>query len=173
MGQIITFPSPPTSYPDLAADLDKGESVLLIAIRWWGESFREGEDPIPCLLQGLETAGTADAAFSIDGLMSIVARVARRPVDIRCPRCPRLSDDEKHLLRAASLAQNGDRDMAEKVLRTTLLSPQAAEFALGPLEGLGELFAKARLFLSRRGLPADEEEATDDGRESWSPFSIH
>jgi hypothetical protein len=172
MGQIIAFPSPPTPYPDLAADLDKGEALLLIAIRWWGESFREGEDPIPCLLQGLETAGTADAAFSIDGLMSIVARVARRPVDIRCPRCPRLSDDEKNLLRAAGLAQNGDRDMAEKILRTSLLSAQAAEFALGPLEGLGELFAKARLFLSRRRFPGDDQ-APDDSRESWSPSSLH
>jgi hypothetical protein len=172
MGQLIAFPSPPTPYPDLAADLDKGETILLLAIRWWGESFREGEDPIPCLLEGLETAGTADAAFSIDGLMSIVARIARRPVDIRCPRCPRLSDDEKHLLRAASLAQNGDRDMTEKVLRTTLLSPQAAEFAFGPLEGLGEIFAQARLFLSRRRLSGDDH-AMDDSRESWSPSTIH
>jgi hypothetical protein len=172
MGQIIAFPRPPTPYPDLAADLDKGESILLIAIRLWVESFREGEDPLPALLQGLGTAGTADAAFSIDGLMSIVVRVARRPVDIRCPRCPHLSDDEKHLLQAASLAQNGDREMTDKVLRTTLLSPQAAEFALGPLEGLGELFAKARLFLSRRRLPTDEQEA-GDSRESWSPSSLH
>jgi hypothetical protein len=171
MGQIIAFPRPSTPYPDLAADLDQGEAVLLLALRWWGESFREDEDPIPRLLQGLETAGAADAAFSIDGLMSIVARVARRPIDIRCPRCPRLSNDEKHLLRAASLAQDGDRDMAEKVLRTTLLSPQAADFALGPLEGLGELFAKARLFLSRRRLSSDER-PTEDSRESWSP-SLH
>jgi hypothetical protein len=137
-----------------------------------GESFREGEDPIPCLLQGLETAGTADAAFSTDGVMSIVARIARRPVDIRCPRCPRLPDDEKHLLRAASLAQNGDRDMTEKALRTTLLSPQAAEFAFGPLEGLGEIFAKARLFLSPRRLSGDDQ-AMDDSRESWSPSTLH
>jgi hypothetical protein len=172
MGQLIAFPQLPTPYPDLAADLDKGESILLLAIRWWGESFREGEDPIPCLLQGLETVGTADAAFSIDGLMSIVARVARRPVDIRCPHCPRLSDNEKHLLRAVCLAQNGSRDMAEKALRTTLLSPQAAEFALGPLEGLAEIFAKARLFLSPRRLSGDDQ-AMDDSRESWSPSTLH
>ncbi len=172
MGQLIAFPSPPTSYPDFAADLDKGETILLLAIRWWGELFREGEDPIPCLLEGLETAGTADAAFSIDGLMSIVARVARRPVDIRCPRCPRLSDNEKHLLRAVSLAQNGNSNMAEKVLRTTLLSPQAAEFALGPLEGLAEIFAKARLFLSPRRFAGDDH-AMDDSRASWPPSSVH
>jgi hypothetical protein len=172
MGQLIAFPSPPAPYPDLAADLDKGETILLLAIRWWGESFLEGEDPIQCLLQGLETAGATDAAFSIDGLMAIVARVARRPVDIRCPRCPRLSDDEKHLLCAACLAQSGNRDMAEKALRTTLLSPQAAEFALGPLEGLAEIFAKARLFLSPRRLSGDNQ-VMDDGRESWSPSTLH
>jgi hypothetical protein len=172
MGQLIAFPSPPTPYPDLAADLDRAESVLLLAIRSWGESFREDEDPIAFLLRELEVAGAADAAFSIDAVMSIVVRVARRPIDIRCPCCPRLSDDEKHLLRAASFAQEGDRDMAERVLRTTLLSAQAAEFALGPLEGLGTLFAKARLFLSRRRLSGADQPA-GDSRDYWSPASLH
>src|ERR1700689_1428426 len=40
MGQIIAFPLPPTPYPDLAADLDRAECILLIAIRWWVTSVR-------------------------------------------------------------------------------------------------------------------------------------
>ena len=164
MGQIVAFPVPPTLYPDLAADLDTAECVLLIAIRSWVESHREDEDPIPRLCPGLETAGAADAAFSIDGLMTVVARTVSRQVDIHCPRCPQLSLDEKNLLLAASLAQAGDRCLAEKVLRTALLSGQGAEFAIGSLEGLGALFSEARLFLTRRRVPAPE-----DGREAWSP----
>jgi hypothetical protein len=178
MGQVIFFPVPPTPYPDLTADLDTAECVLLVAVRSWVESYRNGEDPIPQLCHGLEIAGAADAAFSIDGLMTVLSRGVTRLVDIRCLRCPHLSDDEKHLLQAASLAQAEESSLAEKVLRTTLLSAQGAEFAIGPLEGLGELFAQARLFLSRRRLIAEDptprgaiagQQAPGDSRESWSP----
>jgi hypothetical protein len=64
--------------------------------------------------------------------MSVVARSARQPIAIHCPRCPHVSDDEKTLLHAASLAQAGDAQRVEKALRTALLSAQGAEFALGP-----------------------------------------
>jgi hypothetical protein len=166
MGHIVAFPAPPTPYPNLAADLDTAECVLLVAIRSWVESRREDEDPIPRLCQGLESAGAPDAAFSIDGLMTVVARTVVRQVEIHCPRCPNLSLDEKNLLLAASLAQAGDRRLAEKVLRTTLLSGQGAEFAIGSLEGLGTLFAQVRLFLTRRRWPAT---TPPDGRQAWSP----
>jgi hypothetical protein len=168
MGQVIAFPVPPTPYPDLAAELDTAECVLLSAIRCWVESYRDGDDPIPRLRQGLETAGSPDAALPIDRLMTVLARAVTRPVDIHCPQCPRLSLDEKNLLRAASLAQGDDSHLAEKVLRTTLLSAQGADFAISALEGLGKLFAQARLFLSRRRAPADDA-AMADGREAWSP----
>jgi hypothetical protein len=168
MGQIVAFPAPPTPYPDLTADLDKAECVLLVAIRSWVACYREGEDPIPHLCQGLETAGAHDAAFSIDRLMALVARVVTRPVDIRCARRPQVSLDEKHLLRAASLAQSGDSGLAEKALRTTLLSAQGAEFAVGSLEDLGELFRQARLMLSRRRLLLGDQDGGDD-RQAWSP----
>ncbi len=168
MGQIIAFPVPPSAYPDLTADLDPAESVLLLAIRWWVESYRSGDDPVPRLCRGLEAAGLADAAFPIDGLMMVLARTVTRPVAIHCPKCPQVSPDETHLLRAVGLAQADEGLLAEKVLRTTLLSAQGAEFALGPLEGVGELFARARLLLSARRLPADEQ-AAGDARNPGSP----
>ena len=100
--------------------------------------------------------------------MFVVARSAHRQVAIHCPRCPTLSDDEKHLLNAASLAQAGRSDLAERALRTALLTAQGAEFALGPLEGLAELFAEARLLLRRRRTPAADE-ALSGVIEPWIP----
>jgi hypothetical protein len=161
MGQVIDFPVLPASYPDLSADLDTAECVLLIAVRWWVCSYRNGDDAIPRLRQGLESAGVPDAAFSIDFLMRVVATTVTRPIDIHCPRCPHLSLDEKHLLRAASLAQGDEQLLAERVLRTTLLSAQGAEFAIVPLTGLGELFAQARLLLCRRRLSTGATETAD------------
>lgn len=173
MGQIIAFPLTPVPYPDLTDDLDAAEYVLLIAIRGWVESDRQGDASIARLRQGLENAGAPEAALSIDGLMATVARAASRMVDIHPPRCPLLSWDEKHLLHAASLTQADEDRLAEKVLRTTLLSAQGAEFAMGPLKGLGDLFRQARLFLPRRRRPADDQ-ALDDSRQAWSPpQSVH
>ena len=150
MGQIIRLPVIAAGYPETSAGLDPAECVLLSAVRWWVDARRHGDDPMPRLRQGLETAGTRDAAFSVDALMTIVARTVRQPIAIHCPRCPHLSGDEKRLLHVAGLAQAGDRHLAEKALRTALLSAQGAEFALGLLEGVGELFAEARLFFRRR-----------------------
>jgi hypothetical protein len=172
MGQVIAFPLLSTPYPDLTADLATAECILLIAIRWWVQSYRDGDDAAPRLCQGLESAGAPDAAGSIDSLMQVVARTVTRPIAIHCPRCPRLSLDEKHLLQAASLVQADEDRLAEKVLRTTLLSAQGAEFAIGPLVGLGTLFAQARLLLSRRRLGTDAANTADEP-ESWSPSSLH
>jgi hypothetical protein len=160
VGEIIRLPARLADYPDAAAELEPAECVLLIAIRWWVEAYRHDEDPMPRLQQGLETAGVEAAAFSIDAVMAVVARSVVQPVAIHCPRCPRLSTDEKSLLHAASLAQSGAAAMAEKTLRGALLSAQGAEFALGPLQGLGELFARAKMLLRRRKPPAETHETT-------------
>jgi hypothetical protein len=180
MGQIIAFPVQPTPYPDHTEDLGTADCVLLLAIRWWVEDYRASTDPMPRLRSALQDAGAHDAAFPIDGLMTTIARVARRPVDIHCPRCPHVSDAEKQLLHAASLVQACNAPLAEKALRTALLSAEGAEFALAALEGLGTLFAQARLFFTRRAAPALELDSSleadspllsdiDDMREAWTP----
>ena len=95
----------------------------------------------------------------------------RRPITIHCPLCSTVSEDEKHLLHAASLAQAGPGDTAERALRTTLLSAQGAEFALGTLEGLGALFAQAGL-LFRRRLAALRGPGQMDSIEAWAPETV-
>lgn len=127
MGQVIAFPIPPTPYPDQATDLDRAENTLLTAIRFWMEVCKNREDPIPYLLQELENAGAPDAAFAIDGLMTVVARAITRSVNIQSLYCPNLLLDGKYLLHAASLAQANESNLAQAVLRTTVLSAQDAE----------------------------------------------
>lgn len=170
MGQIIRLSAAPTVFPDTSTALDPPEHVLLIAIRWWVNASRHDEDPMPRLCRDLETAGSYEAAFSIDALMATLARSVLRPIEVHFPHCPNLSSDEKILLHAAGLAQAGDTPLAEKTLRTALLSAQGAEFALGPLEGIGELFAEARLFFRRRIFPSANL-IPDDAVEPWLPAS--
>ena len=153
MRQLFHLADIQPAYPDRAAELDRSECVLLIALRCWVEAYRTSEDPIPRLTQGLDIAGAPDAAHSIDALMRTVARTARRPLDIHCPFCPGVSADEAQLLHTVSLIQAGEKAQAERMLCRELLSSNGASFALGPLEGLGEVFASARMTLRRRLAP--------------------
>jgi hypothetical protein len=168
MAQIIPFTPTLASYPTSTTLLDAAERAFLIAIRWWASAIRHGENPMPHLCRHFHTAGARDAAFSVDSLMAVVARTVRQPLATHCPHCPHPSTDETHLLHAASLVQTGESGLAERALRTALLSTSGAEFALGPLEGLGELFARARLLFSRRRSPADALPRAG-AIETWAP----
>ena len=177
MGQVIAFRPYPKRDPDRAADV--AESILLGASRSYVEVSCIGDDPIPRLRQELVAVGLDDAAFPIDAFMAVVARAARRPLRIYCPGCPDVSQDEKQLLHAASLVQSGSCRLAEKVLRMTLLSAEGAAFAIGPLEGLGELFRRAGLFLTQRARPVHDleplvhERRSGDRAEPPAPHGLH
>jgi hypothetical protein len=153
MGQIIRLPLPTREYPDDVTTLCPAETVLLLAVRWWVSDVRHRIDPLPRLCQAMHSAGAHDAAFAVDQLMAVLVRSARRPMEFHSPRCPGLSRDERDVLGAAGLAQSGEQQMAERALRAALLSAPGAEFALGSLQGLGDLFAGARLFFRRRRPP--------------------
>jgi hypothetical protein len=164
MGNIIRLPTARTACPPTTDRLGTAESVLLLAVRWWVADFRSNLDPLPRLCGAMGIAGAHDAAFSVDQFMSIAARTARRPIAIHCPRCPNLSDDERCVLHAAGLTQAGASNLAKRVLHNGLLSADGANFALGTLEGLGELFRMAHLDFGRR--PESEGNALgEDGTE--------
>jgi hypothetical protein len=174
MGQVIHLSVPWAAYPVTTEALDAAERILLLGVRWWVADYRQSVDPLPRLCEAMRSAGPREAAFSVDRLMAVIARTALRPVAIHCPRCRHLSRDETSVLYAASLVQAGESRTAERALRTALLSAPGAEFALGPLEGLGELFTRARLLFRRRQVPV-EYHSPDDAM--WIPAdenqSIH
>jgi hypothetical protein len=171
MSQIILFPAAALAYPDRTEALDETESLLLLAIRSWVSAIRHDEDPALRLELGLGRAGLHAAAPQLHTLMTALARTARRPIDVRCPRCPMLSPDEVRLLEAASLVQAGEHDLAERALALVLLSTQGAEFALEPLAGICALFAAAGGVLRRRR-PSIPREASDAPPNPWPPAAV-
>lgn len=167
MGRIMPFaPRVLRGYPAAADALDEPEAVLLRCLRSWVADVRQGTNPLPRLRDAM--AGMADAAASLDMLMRVIARTAYRPVEIGCERCPRVAADEQRLLHATRLAQGREAWLAEEALRAGLLSDTGAEFALGPLQGLGEIFLEAGLRLRPRSLvePADPAAAS---LSAWLP----
>lgn len=170
MGQIVQLVQS-RPYPETTDGLEAGESVFLIAIRWWVAAFKEDKNPTDHLFHGLLTAGVLDALVPLDALMDIVARTARRCIGIHCRRCPDVAEDEMHLLHAGSLSQAGKSMLAERALRATLLSAQGAEFVVGPLLEIGTLFAGAGLFFRRRRAPVPAIAPEGDTERGYSPLS--
>jgi hypothetical protein len=165
--EIIQFPGLDIGCPTSVAELGAAGCVLLIAMRWWVEGYRHGENALPRLYQGLEIAGAPAAVGPIQSMMDSIAQTVQRPLQIHAPSCPCLSSDERQLLDAAQLAQQGHEALAERALRTALLSAQGAEIAITKLSDIGALFAAARLYFNRRrGARNGEMPMT---HESWVP----
>ena len=152
MGQVIHLTISSAAYPNAINSLERAERTFVQAMRLWFASYRRGDDPVRHLCEVMRAADAHDAAFPIDRLMALIARTARQPIAIYCQRCPHL-------------------EMAARTLRTALLSAHGAEFALSPLEGLGELFAEAKLLFRRRRPPvADASRAgTVEAKSPLSP----
>ncbi|MBK1658544.1 hypothetical protein CKO45_09905 [Paracraurococcus ruber] len=162
MGRILAFaPRLLHGYPSTAAALEPAETLLLLATRGWVEDARRAADPWPRLGAMAAAAGLPPAAASLDMLLRVIARTARRPLAIGCPGCPGLGPDEQRLLHAARLAQGRETGLARQVLREGWLSDQGARFAIGPLQGLGDLFLAAGFVLRPRLLP--DRMAPEDG----------
>ncbi|MFC7477791.1 hypothetical protein ACFQS7_25800 [Dankookia sp. GCM10030260] len=151
MGRTAPF-APPVlhGYPSMLEALDWPEAVLLCGLRGWVDDLRRAADPMPRLDARMTAAGVPLAAVSLNMFLRIVARTANRPVGIGCPHCPRLAADEQRLLHAARLVQDREAWLAGEALRDGLLSGIGADFALGPLRGLGGLFLAAGLALRPR-----------------------
>lgn len=75
-------------------------------------------------------------------LMAVMTRTARRSAAAQRPH--------PHRDETWPLSRSNTCELAERALRTALLSVSSAEAAPGSLEGLGELLASARLLFRRR-----------------------
>ncbi|MDO9712507.1 hypothetical protein [Paracraurococcus lichenis] len=169
MGHIVPFaPRSLRGYPNATEALDPAETLLLLGVRGWVRDVRRAVNPMLRLEESMARVGIPAAAASLDMFMRVIARTARRPVELGCPHCPRLTTDEQRLLHAARLAQGRDSWLAEEALQQGLLSNVGAEFALGPLQGLGEMFLTVGLHLSPRPL-VDLMDIDSAGITPWLP----
>jgi|GEM_PF-2842699 len=108
---------------------------LLWAMRTWVVAIRNGQ-PLPEHLRGaLDAARAPEALVELDATLGLIAAGTARPLDLRCPRCPWLSDDEMQLLRVAEALQAGKPGLARQRL-DALLPPAAARLVLLPFARL-------------------------------------
>ncbi len=125
------------------------ERLVVWGARTWVCCSRTQDSPVAQLEPVFHRFGVVAAAASLDALLCATAQTATHALEVRCPRCPNLSDDEVYLLHAAAAAQHGDLVSARSQLQRWLPAAVAA-WTLGPVCGLGRLFANAGLILPLR-----------------------
>jgi hypothetical protein len=139
---------------DTFEGLEVSERLLVWGGRTWVACCRRRHCPMAEIKGVFSRFGVTDAAASLDALLGAAAQHAIRSIAVQCPVCAQISDDEVTLLSAASAAQRHDPATAQAHLQSWL--PAAiAEWALGPLHGLGVLFARAGLVLPLRHTAED------------------
>lgn len=166
----MTLPKILAAYPDDApiAGLRTPEHFIIHALRLWNAQDERTEPGCGLWRDGFRMAGIGDrgtGAFVM--LTRIVDAAARRRLDIRCPRCPRLGADEGRFLQGIALAQH-DRGAEAALVLGDWLPPAALRAAIGPFEILAAALADKRLKVPLRHaavvLPGDLRIPTNAGR---------
>jgi hypothetical protein len=149
---------------DTFAALQLPERLLIWGCRTWLACCRARNCPMDQLERVFSHFGAVEAAASLDALLCATAQTAIRAIDVRCPRCARLSEDEVRLLYAAAAAQRCDFETARAHLQHWLSAP-VADWALGPTCGLGVLFKNTGLILPFRPEPEDLGDSVETTRD--------
>ncbi|MGE0724049.1 MAG: hypothetical protein AB7O45_06730 [Alphaproteobacteria bacterium] len=138
------------SEPALIDRLDPAEWAIVWGARSW-VADRQGS-PSSCRAfswtETFELNGVKDAALSLTALCVLLDHAARRPIDVGCPECGRVSEDEAVLLAAVAQAQAG-RIAAARAALATLLPPAGVRFGIGMVSGLAAAFARVGWRLDR------------------------
>ncbi|MGD9615532.1 MAG: hypothetical protein AB7H90_09025 [Alphaproteobacteria bacterium] len=134
--------------PVLVSTLPLPDRLVIWAIRAWVIGPKRRLDTAEPMRAAFGKYGIPEAAYLIDGLMSVVACGALRPLTVECVCHDPISDDERVLLAAAALHQDG-RGFEARFLLRTMLSPTASNGAGEILDRLGALLADAGLTLFR------------------------
>ena len=153
MSQIAT----PTRHRIAAAprsqefpDLNLAEKLMLWGIRIWVRLFLDGKSAVPVLKEGFELAGIDDGAVAIDSIMSVIASASVRTLDVRCPDCRQLSNDELRLLGAVAAAQTQELGKSAPAYLSVWLPPTAMRIAAAALPVLAAAFRDRGLMVRPR-----------------------
>ena len=147
------------------ADLPFGEQLLVWALRLWVRGYMtqdsgDAEDLPAALRRGFHQANL-DAGYSLlDELLSIVSVSARARIDVGCPCCVGIGDDEQLFIAVIAALQRDDFPTGRRLLGYWLTA-SGVRLALAPALRLARLLTRRGLALRPRTIlrPAEEREA--------------
>ncbi len=91
-----------------APPLTRAETLVLWAMRAWVAGHRHGIPVLANLRTAFRNEGAPAAAEAVDDLMGFIANGAGRTIQVNCPRCRQVTEDERLLLDVVALHQQGE-----------------------------------------------------------------
>lgn len=125
-----------------------GEQLMLWSVRLWMRGTTNGTQDFATLRNGFKLAGVPSAHTVLDGLMTVITTAATDPIDIRCPNCRDISDDEHLLIDVIAGLQHPGRGGA--TLFACRLPPAARRMGMDWAGELARTLAGAGLMLRPR-----------------------
>lgn len=148
--------------------LQPPELFALATLRLWATAFRENDDQRKVFHRCFENAGLdEEAAGTFDGLLTVIAASAIRPLDVRCVTCSRLGEDEGGFMQVLALLQHDHALAAEQIL-DSWVQPGSVQPVLRRAHRFAMAMAAGELVFPLRAaaLPARIALA------SWQPGSV-
>src|SRR5215510_821174 len=113
-------------------ELAPAELLLIATLRLFAARCRDPAGSHPDWRNGFRAAAIAECAVpAFNALFNIISVAALRPLDVRCPHCRFLGEDEAHFLRLQGLLQGLQTDAAAAIL-AGWLTDSAARMAMLP-----------------------------------------
>jgi len=134
--------------PSTFIELPFGEQLMLWGMRLWMRSLRDGVQDQAILGTGFKLAGAPAAHPALDGLMTVITMAATAPIDIRCPHCSDISDDEHLLMDVVAGLQSPGR--GGSTLFACCLPPAARRAGMELAGRLATVFSGAGLLIRPR-----------------------
>lgn len=134
------------------------ETVLVWGVRQWVSAHKAKESGHRAIQAQFDSHGVRDAAASLDAILRMTAACATRSIDVRCPRCQGLSDDEMRIVAAIGLMQWNEPTVAFELF-STWLPPTGVRMALHMAQGAAIVLTRAGHSLPLRRWDFPELEA--------------
>lgn len=130
--------------------LSAAELFVVCTLRFWVADYRDGDCEYASWRRGFAHARiSGEGAEGFDALLWVIAASARRTLDVRDVRCPKLGDDEARLLQLTGSLQQ-DRLAEAVAVLSDWLPPAGVRLALGPAQRLASALAERALRIPDR-----------------------
>jgi hypothetical protein len=134
----------------LVEELAAAELLLVATLRLFAARCRDPAGNHPDWRNGFRAAAIAECAIpAFSALFNIISGAALRPLDVRCPHCRFLGEDEAHFLRLEGLLQGSQTGAAAAIL-AGWLTDSAARMAMLPAQGLANAMMRGGLIVPIR-----------------------
>jgi len=103
-------------------DLNFAERLLVVSIRLWVKAYKQNSCTISKIRYLYTAAGVSGAAITLDGLMQLLSRKATGTIEINCPNCSVITQDEECFLTVIGIWQFTHKKNKAETLTSNWLS---------------------------------------------------